>query len=237
MFSLYLVAFAFLAPWRDAQTADSNDLVCDSRRSYAALLEETTPFGGDRATAGSSSEVTNRSEDEDDEGGTTLRNRQPPPPPPLSESVSRLSESMFVPIKDHSTFTLPDELTHACNHSRAGDGSSVADSEDQSEEEPSVRSVRFNRMAEVREMSSLDAPDALLARMSYSASLRLRRQTSHHKTARTALLFAVLVGPNFIETMCEWENFILIFRFSVVRGQLFVPVGFGAQRISLGDGA
>lgn len=49
-------------------------------------------------------------------------------------------------------------------------------------------------MAEVREMSAHEATEALMARLSYAASMRIRRQKSHHKTAKTALLFCVLVS-------------------------------------------
>ncbi|XP_030387131.1 solute carrier family 35 member F5 [Scaptodrosophila lebanonensis] len=59
-------------------------------------------------------------------------------------------------------------------------------------DDSSVRSVRFNKMAEVREMSAHEATDALMARLSYAASLRIRRQKTHHKTAKTALLFCLL---------------------------------------------
>lgn len=213
MFSFYLLAFAFLAPFQDAQTLDSTALVCDSRRSYSALLDdnnETTPFGGGSGDgAGDLEGIGNGSDDDtddEDQPGTTLRNR---PQQQLRAPESRLSESIFVPIKDHSaTGFIAEDLNHTCNHSRTeggggagGQSGSVAESSD--EEESSVRSVRFNRMAEVREMSSLDAPDALLARLSYSASLRIRRQKSHHKTARTALLFAVLVRNSESGPICE----------------------------------
>ncbi|XP_055374302.1 solute carrier family 35 member F5 [Condylostylus longicornis] len=59
-------------------------------------------------------------------------------------------------------------------------------------DDSSIRSVRFSKMAEVREMSAHEATDALMSRLSYAASLRIRRQKSHHKTARTALLFCVM---------------------------------------------
>lgn len=217
MFIFYLLAFAFLAPWmQDGQNSDSSSaLVCDTRRSYSALLDdnnETTPFGGSGSSNnicslpgggdGDVEGILNRSEDEEADGqpGTTLRNRQQ-----QSEGQSRLSESIFVPIKDESGMH---ELSHTCNHSRTEermgkrDGHSRSSSSDEevtiSKKGKGKRNVRFNRMAEVREMSSLDAPDALLARLSYSASLRIRRQKSHHKTARTALLFAVLVSEDFV---------------------------------------
>lgn len=201
---------------QDGQNSDSSSaLVCETRRSYSALLDdnnETTPFGGSGSSNnicslpgggdGDVEGILNRSEDEDADGqpGTTLRNRQQ-----QSEGQSRLSESIFVPIKDESGMH---ELSHTCNHSRTEermgkrDGHSSSSSSDEevtiSKKGKRTRNVRFNRMAEVREMSSLDAPDALLARLSYSASLRIRRQKSHHKTARTALLFAVLVSEDFV---------------------------------------
>ncbi|KRF79197.1 solute carrier family 35 member F5 isoform X2 [Drosophila virilis] len=59
-------------------------------------------------------------------------------------------------------------------------------------DDSSVRSVRFCKMAEVREMSAHEATDALMARLSYAASMRIRRQKTHHKTAKTALLFCLL---------------------------------------------
>lgn len=55
-----------------------------------------------------------------------------------------------------------------------------------------IRIVRFNKMAEVREMSAHEATEALMSRLSYAASLRIRRQRTHHKTAKTALLFSIL---------------------------------------------
>ncbi|XP_059612837.1 solute carrier family 35 member F5 [Phlebotomus argentipes] len=81
--------------------------------------------------------------------------------------TSSLSDSSFVPVKV--------------------EGVSGTDSDDSS-----IRSVRFSKMAEVREMSPHDASEALMSRLSYSASLRIRRQKSHHKTARTALMFSIL---------------------------------------------
>ncbi|XP_055708442.1 solute carrier family 35 member F5 [Phlebotomus papatasi] len=81
--------------------------------------------------------------------------------------TTSLSDSSFVPVKV--------------------EGVSGTDSDDSS-----IRSVRFSKMAEVREMSPHDATEALMSRLSYSASLRMRRQKSHHKTARTALMFSIL---------------------------------------------
>jgi solute carrier family 35, member F5 len=41
-------------------------------------------------------------------------------------------------------------------------------------------------------MSAAEATEALMSRLSYAASLRVRRQKTHHKTARTALMFCIL---------------------------------------------
>lgn len=60
-------------------------------------------------------------------------------------------------------------------------------------DDTSIRSVRFSKLAEVREMSPHDATEALMSRLSYAASMRIRRQKTNHKTARTALMFCVLV--------------------------------------------
>lgn len=80
---------------------------------------------------------------------------------------NNLSDSTFVPIRT--------------------DAVSGTESDDSS-----IRSVRFSKMAEVREMSAHDATEALMSRLSYAASLRIRRQKTHHKTARTALMFCLL---------------------------------------------
>lgn len=85
-------------------------------------------------------------------------------------STNGLSDSTFVPIKTHSTETI------------SGTES----------DESSIRSVRFSKLAEVREMSPHEAGEALMSRLSYSASIRVRRQKTNHKTARTALMFCVL---------------------------------------------
>lgn len=218
---MYLLAFTFLAPWQD--NAHNAALVCDNnsgRRNYSALSEdnnsETTLFDGDSSRSCIRSDEDD-DEEESNEPGTTLRNR----PQQQQAVVSRLSESIFVPIKDHSS-SHSAELSHTCNHSQ-----SVAVSSSDEEEESSVRSVRFNQMAEVREMSPLDAPDALLARLSYSASLRMHRQKSHHKTARTALMFAVLVSSS-VSLKIKTLNHSRLF-FTVVPRQLLVPVSISTQ--------
>lgn len=61
-------------------------------------------------------------------------------------------------------------------------------------DDSSIRSVRFSKLAEVREMSPHEATEALLSRLSYAASLRVRSQKTHNRIARTALMFCVLVS-------------------------------------------
>ncbi|XP_037042736.1 solute carrier family 35 member F5 isoform X2 [Bradysia coprophila] len=82
-------------------------------------------------------------------------------------SANGLSDSTFVPIKTET----------------------ISGTES---DESSIRSVRFSKLAEVREMSPHEAGEALMSRLSYSASIRVRRQKTNHKTARTALMFCVL---------------------------------------------
>lgn len=78
-------------------------------------------------------------------------------------SNGSLSDSTFVPIK------APD-----------------------SETDEDSRMVRFSKLAEVREMSAAEATEALMSRLSYSASLRVRRAKTYNKTARTSLMFCIL---------------------------------------------
>jgi solute carrier family 35 protein F5 len=96
-----------------------------------------------------------------------------------SEGSTNLSDSTFVPIKT------PEQC----------DKSSGTESDDSS-----VRSVRFSKLAEVRHMSENDATEALLARLSYQASVRAgehaRRQAnkfSIQKVAKIALIVCFLV--------------------------------------------
>ena len=92
------------------------------------------------------------------------------------------SDSTFVPIKT------PDHC----------DRSSGTESDDSS-----IRAVRFSKLAEVRHMSESDATEALLARLSYQASVRAgehaRRQAhkfSVQKVAKIALMFCLLVSDS-----------------------------------------
>lgn len=88
-----------------------------------------------------------------------------------------LSDPQFVPVK-------------------RSDRSSGTESDDSS-----VHSVRFNKVAEVRHMSTVDASDALLARLSYNASVRAGETLWRTENklpigvvARVALLFCYLVS-------------------------------------------
>lgn len=100
---------------------------------------------------------------------TCARNRSYQLVDPPSEDDSyfpngSLSDSTFVPIKTPDTES----------------------------DDSSIRSVRFSKLAEVREMSASEATEALMSRLSYATSVRIRRQKTHHKTARTALMFCIL---------------------------------------------
>lgn len=61
-------------------------------------------------------------------------------------------------------------------------------------------------------MSAHEATDALMARLSYAASLRIRRQKTHHKTAKTALLFCLLwfVANYFFQLALEMDEAAMI---------------------------
>ncbi|XP_058796700.1 solute carrier family 35 member F5 [Phymastichus coffea] len=92
-----------------------------------------------------------------------------------SEASTSLSDPTFVPIK----------TSEQCERS------SGTESDDSS-----IRSVRFSKLAEVRHMSESDATEALLARLSYQASVRAgehaRKQANKfpvHKVAKIALSF------------------------------------------------
>ncbi|KAF5308142.1 hypothetical protein FQR65_LT06321 [Abscondita terminalis] len=97
-----------------------------------------------------------------------------------SDAVTSLSTPTYVPVKhfDKEHF----------------DRSSGTESDDSS-----IRSVRFNKLAEVRHMSESEAAEALLARLSYQASVRageLARKAATklpiYKVARVAFIFCIL---------------------------------------------
>lgn len=104
-----------------------------------------------------------------------------------------LSDSTYVPIKTGSANgngSSADGVNGGNSHGN-GTGGQVSGAE--SDDSASIRSVRFSKLAEVREMSPHDATEALMSRLSYAASMRIRRQKTNHKTARTALMFCILV--------------------------------------------
>lgn len=96
-----------------------------------------------------------------------------------TDNNSRLSNPVYVPVKTP-------EL----------DRNSGTESDDSS-----VRSVRFNKLAEVRHMSETDATEALLARLSYQATLRAGELAKRAaiklpvlRVAKLSLVFCVLVS-------------------------------------------
>ncbi|KFM59875.1 Solute carrier family 35 member F5, partial [Stegodyphus mimosarum] len=98
------------------------------------------------------------------------------------EAEPLLSESVFIPIKYHDD----------------GEKSSGNESDDSSSKQ-SVKSVHFNQVTEVRHLSESQADDALLARLSYAASLRAQESAFRaanklpmKQVARIALLFCIL---------------------------------------------
>lgn len=95
----------------------------------------------------------------------------------VGDLTTSLSDPLFIPVK-------------------RSDRSSGTESDDSS-----VHSVRFSKLAEVRQMSNVNASDALLARLSYSASLRAEEASwsTENKlpigvVARIAFLFCYLVS-------------------------------------------
>lgn len=97
-----------------------------------------------------------------------------------SDAVTSLSTPTYVPVKaiDKEHF----------------DRNSGTESDDSS-----IRSVRFNKLAEVRHMSESEAAEALLARLSYQASVRageIARKAATklpiYKVARIAFIFCIL---------------------------------------------
>ncbi|XP_031616367.1 solute carrier family 35 member F5 [Contarinia nasturtii] len=92
-------------------------------------------------------------------------------------------------VEDENFFTNGNSLSDSTYVPIKNGGGQVSGTES---DDSSIKSVRFSKLAEVREMSSHDATEALMSRLSYSASMRIRRQKTNHKTARTALMFCVL---------------------------------------------
>lgn len=97
------------------------------------------------------------------------------------EAEPLLSESVWIPIK----------------YDESGEKSSGNESDDSSRH--SVKSVHFNQVTEVRHLSESQADDALLARLSYAASLRAQENALKaanklpmKEVARIALLFCIM---------------------------------------------
>ncbi|XP_054708553.1 solute carrier family 35 member F5-like [Uloborus diversus] len=99
------------------------------------------------------------------------------------EAEPLLSESIWIPIKYHD-----------------GNGEKSSGNEsDDTISNKSVRSVHFNQVTEVRHLSESQADDALLARLSYAASLRAQEtalkaanKLPMKQVAHVALLFCIL---------------------------------------------
>ncbi|KAJ1524488.1 hypothetical protein ONE63_010983 [Megalurothrips usitatus] len=100
-----------------------------------------------------------------------------------TESTSSLSDSTFVPIK------YPD----------GSERNSGTDSGTDSGNDASSRSVRFSKLAEVKQMSEEGAMEALLARLSYQATLRAGEAAKRaanrfpvRRVAKIAFIFCIL---------------------------------------------
>lgn len=180
MFTLYLLGLGLLSPWRD----HNNPVPPNNQNiNYTRITPSSNQDEDVNAIAAASNDVPANSE-------TSIH-------PFSGGDFSRLSDSIFVPIKDTSSVSSeePNERPQSLNKSRRNKSAAEnINSSSDEEEDSSIRSVRFSKLAEVREMSPLEASEALMSRLSYSASIRVRRQKSHHKTARTALMFSILVS-------------------------------------------
>ncbi|KAG8287208.1 hypothetical protein J6590_043578 [Homalodisca vitripennis] len=122
--------------------------------------------------------------------------------PPWRDQCSRPSNYMYIDpdLEDESFYTeantsLSDPTYVPVKLPERSDRSSGTESDECTVN----RSVRFSKLAEVRHMSECDATEALLARLSYSASLRAsdmyRRATSKldmEQICKTASIFCVV---------------------------------------------
>ena len=106
-----------------------------------------------------------------------------------TDNSSRLSNPVYVPVKTAEI-----------------DKNSGTESDDSS-----VRAVRFNKLAEVRHMSETDATEALLARLSYQASLRAGEIAKRAaiklpvlRVAKISLVFCLLVSRRRRAATCLW---------------------------------
>ncbi|XP_060852266.1 solute carrier family 35 member F5 isoform X2 [Rhopalosiphum padi] len=99
----------------------------------------------------------------------------------FTDETERLSTASYVPIKNPSV-------------------TSGTESDDSGTVKPNNKVVRFNKVAEVRHLSETEATEALMARLSYAATIRAReicrlsRQLLNlHQTAKLAFTVAPLV--------------------------------------------
>lgn len=183
LFTLYLLAMGLLSPWKDTCERNTSYSVRPGVPPYACVcsmcgfcsMQLVDQSGSSSSSLSTSPTATGCTADGDGDDSTGS----------IYSNVNSLSDSTFVPIKPDDCAS---DSSGTANGSTANGGGGAASDGDAG----SIKSVRFNRLAEVREMSANEAAEALLARLSYAASVRLRRQRSHHKTARTALLFCIL---------------------------------------------
>ncbi|GAB6030852.1 hypothetical protein CHUAL_007689 [Chamberlinius hualienensis] len=104
-----------------------------------------------------------------------------------------MSDSMFVPIKFHD----------------GGDKSSGTESDDQTSRLREPKSVHFSKLTEVRQLSDSQAEDALVARLSYTASLRAQEMAEKNAkklgVKQVAKIAAMFTGIWFLGNIAYQE--------------------------------
>ncbi|PSN47358.1 Solute carrier family 35 member F5 [Blattella germanica] len=135
-----------------------------------------------------------------------------------SKPTAYMSDPTFVPIK------FPDP----------SDRSSGTESDDSS-----VKSVRFSKLAEVRHMSESDATEALLARLSYQASIRAgevaRRAASKFSIQKIALKETEAGVVNVLSSTCSLFTLTLAALFPSSLGDRFTVSKLVAVLVCLSD--
>lgn len=156
MFSLYLLGFVFWSPWRHQCIHSNQDesmyQVVDIGDAEELASPEERRLGRERAfstaapifTVDQLASTVARDEDPSAELTHLVLWRYLPVDPPKSEPK-------YVPLK------LQDQ------QEKSSDGES---------DDSSVKSVRFSKLTEVRQMSEAEAVEAMMSRLSFSASLR-----------------------------------------------------------------
>lgn len=163
MFSLYLLGFIFWRPWRHQcshsnhderiyQEVDANedegDPLSPESRHLRTGLPPASIFTVDQVAS-------SVARDTDEEALLThlilWRYLPIERPQTFRREVHHQSEPSYVPLKLQES------------HEKSSDGES---------DDSSVKSVRFSKLTEVRQMSESDAVDAMLSRLSFSASIR-----------------------------------------------------------------